>query len=164
MNEKFDLVIMRDVIEHIHDQEKFFDFAKRFLAKNGRFFLAFPPWQNPFGGHQQVCRSKVLSRFPYLHLLPGTLYPMILRAFHEPDSVVTGLLEIRETRISIERFRKIVRDKKYFIDREIFYFINPNYEIKFGLRPRKQASLINSVPWIRNFLITSCYYLLSSRE
>jgi 2-polyprenyl-3-methyl-5-hydroxy-6-metoxy-1,4-benzoquinol methylase len=68
----FDLIIMRDVIEHIPNQEKFMGFAKKFLKPDGKFFLAFPPWQNPFGGHQQVCRNKILSKLPWFHLLPKT--------------------------------------------------------------------------------------------
>ena len=50
----FDLIIMRDVIEHIHNQEKFMRYLKRFVSKNGKIFFGFPPWQMPFGGHQQI--------------------------------------------------------------------------------------------------------------
>ena len=58
----FDLVMMRDVLEHIHDQEKFIGFVKRFLNPGGVLFIAFPPWNNPFGGHQQMCDSRLLSK------------------------------------------------------------------------------------------------------
>lgn len=58
----FDIIIMRDVIEHVPNQEKFMHYVKKFLNPGGKFFLAFPPWQNPFGGHQQVCQNKILSK------------------------------------------------------------------------------------------------------
>jgi SAM-dependent methyltransferase len=161
--EQFDLVYMRDVIEHINNQERFLAFAKKFLKTGGLFFLGFPPWQNPFGGHQQVCRSKILSRLPYFHLLPGPLYPWMLKLFQEPESLINDLLEIRDSSISIERFRKIIKKEKYTIDKEVFYLINPNYEIKFGLKPRMQNRLISGIPWVRNFLITACYYVLSKK-
>jgi 2-polyprenyl-3-methyl-5-hydroxy-6-metoxy-1,4-benzoquinol methylase len=61
----FDLIIMRDVIEHIHDQERFMEIVKRFMHSKSHFFLAFPPWQNPFGGHQQICSNRWLSKLPY---------------------------------------------------------------------------------------------------
>src|SRR5699024_9417138 len=54
---KYDIIIMRDVLEHIHNQEKFMGFVKKFMKKDSLFFLGFPPWQNPFGGHQQVCNN-----------------------------------------------------------------------------------------------------------
>ena len=57
---KFDLIIVRDVIEHIHDQNKFLGLMKTLLKPNGVAFFAFPPWQNPFGGHQQICENKIL--------------------------------------------------------------------------------------------------------
>jgi len=40
-SEQFDLVYMRDVIEHIHDQERFLGFAGKFLKSGGKFFLGF---------------------------------------------------------------------------------------------------------------------------
>ncbi len=157
----FDIIIMRDVLEHIHGHERFLHYVKRFLKSDGVFFLGFPPWQNPFGGHQQMCHSRLLSRFPYLHLLPGRMYPGILKLFGETDSGIEGLLEIRDTRITIEKFRRIIRKEQYDIRKEVFWFINPNYEIKFRMKPRKQWRLIASVPWIRNYMITTCYYILS---
>ena len=74
---QFDLIIMRDVIEHIPNQERFMGFVKSFLKPGGKFFLAFPPWQNPFGGHQQICRNKFLSKLPWFHLLPKRGYKFV---------------------------------------------------------------------------------------
>jgi len=163
MNGFFDIVFMRDVLEHIHNQEKFMSFAKRFLKPEGLFFLGFPPWQYPFGGHQQMCTSRALSRMPYIHLLPGPLYPGLLKMFGESKGLITDLLEIRQTRISIERFKRIVRKENYTIQKVDYYFINPNYEVKFGLKPRLQKKYISGTPYLRNFFITTCYYLLSHK-
>jgi SAM-dependent methyltransferase len=159
--EFFDIIFMRDVLEHIHDQEKFMAMAKGFLKPDGLFFLGFPPWQNPFGGHQQMCTNRILCHVPYLHLLPGPVYPWILKSFNESKGLVRDLLEIRETRITIERFRKIVKRERYIVKRRNFYLINPNYEIKFGLKPRVLGNFFSGIPLIRNFYITTCYYILS---
>ena len=99
----FDIIMTRDVLEHIHGQERFMEFIKRFLKPNGKFFLGFPPWHNPFGGHQQICESKILSKLPYYHILPTFLYRPVLKAFGESDAKVVTLLEIKETGITIER-------------------------------------------------------------
>ncbi len=158
---KFDLIVMRDVIEHIPNQEKFMRFIKDFLKPNGKFFLAFPPWQNPFGGHQQICQNKLLSKLPYYHILPKNVYRFILKAFNEEDERIEGLLEIKETGISIERFERILKRENYKINKRTFYFINPNYETKFGLKPRRQIKPVTEVPFIRNFLTTAMYYVIS---
>lgn len=159
---KFDIIIMRDVIEHIPNQEKFMGFAKEFLQNDGKFFLAFPPWQNPFGGHQQLCKSKILSKLPWFHLLPEGMYRFVLKTFGETPGTIDALLEIKETGISIERFERILKQENYKIDKRVFYFINPNYETKFGLKPRKLTGLIAAIPWVRNFFTTAMYYVVST--
>jgi cyclopropane fatty-acyl-phospholipid synthase-like methyltransferase len=160
----FDLIIMRDVIEHIHDQERFMAVVKRFMHSDSRFFLAFPPWQNPFGGHQQICTNRWLSKLPYYHLLPRFLYKMILKAAGESPKTVADLLEIKETGISLERFERICGLRHFEIVDRTWWLINPNYEIKFGLRPRKIGRLAGLFPYLRNFYITCGYYVLKNKE
>lgn len=161
---KFDLIIMRDVIEHIHDQDKFMGFVKLFMHAETAFFLAFPPWYNPFGGHQQICRNKFLSKLPYYHILPASIYRGILKAGGESRQTIDDLLEIKDTGISLERFETLVKKHGYTIRKKTWYFINPNYETKFGMKPRKQWQIFTFLPFFRNFTITAGYYLLSPQN
>lgn len=156
----FDLIILKDTIEHIHDQNKLMKYLSNNIKENCYVFIAFPPWQMPYGGHQQICDNKLLSLLPYIHLLPNFLYTGLMKIFKENDRKIINLLEVKQTRISIERFERIVRSNNFKIVDKIYYFINPNYEIKFGLKPRKQMNIINKIPYFRNFLITTCFYLL----
>jgi SAM-dependent methyltransferase len=160
----FDLIMMRDVIEHIHDQNRFMGFIRQFLRPGGLFFLAFPPWYNPFGGHQQICRNRFLSKLPYFHLLPERIYRSILKTGGETGDRINDLLEIKETGISIERFQRILASKRYAIVKKEFYFINPNYQVKFNLKPRKQSRLVSNLYFLRNYLTTSCYYLVRDKK
>ncbi len=162
LTKRFDIIILRDTIEHIHDQEKFMHFVKRFLKDDGVFFISYPPWQMPFGGHQQICVNKLACKIPYYHLLPTFLYKAILKLFGESKNTIDDLLEIKATGISIERLRRIIKKENYGVKEEVFYFINPNYEVKFKLKPRLQSQIITSIPYIRNFFTTNCYYLLSN--
>lgn len=163
LKEGFDLIILRDVIEHIHNQEKFLACLKSLLKPNGKIFFGFPPWQNPFGGHQQVCSSKILSKTPYFHLLPKPLYKGVLKLFGESENSIANLLEIKDTGISIERFERILKAENWKIDRKTFFFINPNYEVKFKLKPRESYGFITKIPVLRNFFTTACYYLISKK-
>jgi SAM-dependent methyltransferase len=160
----FDIIIMRDVIEHIHNQEKFMSFVKRFMAPGAVFFLGFPPWFNPFGGHQQIAKNKLLSKLPFYHILPAWLYKAMLKLGGESDRTIADLLEIKETGISIERFERICKREKFMIERRTLYFINPNYETKFQLKPRVQTRLITGIPFLKNFFVTAGYYLLTTKE
>lgn len=157
---RFDLVIMRDTIEHIHDQDKFMEYLKQFLNPGGKVFLAFPPWRMPFGGHQQICRSKFLTKLPYFHILPVFMYRGILKLFGESAGTIENLLEVKSTGLSIGRFRKIVSKRNYQFDRETLYFINPNYEVKFKLKTRKLWPVFN-LPFIRDFVTTTHYSVIS---
>lgn len=158
---RFDLIIMKDVIEHIHDQKRLLQRLHDLLLPQGVMFFGFPPWQMPFGGHQQMCKSKLLSKLPYYHLLPRPVYKWILKSFGEPTE---DLLEIKDTGISIERFEKIVKQTNYKLTDKIHYLINPIYKYKFGWKARKQVPVIKSIPYVRNYFTTCVYYLITQNN
>ncbi len=157
---KFDIIILKDVIEHIYHQDKFIPLLKGFLNPGGQIFFSFPPWYMPFGGHQQTCNSKILSKLPYYHLLPMPLYKGILSLLGESEGIIKGLEEVKDTGISIERFERIVKQSKFMISERRFYLFNPIYKFKFNLKPRRQYWLISMTPYIRNFLTSAMYYLV----
>jgi hypothetical protein len=67
---------------------------------------------------------------------------------------------VKETQISINRFERISKKAGFAIARREFYLINPSYKYKFGANPRKQFGIISAIPWFRDFLTTTCYYVL----
>ncbi|HMY84648.1 MAG: class I SAM-dependent methyltransferase [Saprospiraceae bacterium] len=157
--EPFDLIILKDVIEHIPDQEKIIPELKKLSKPGGTLFFAFPPWYMPFGGHQQILRSKILSKIPWIHLLPGPLYRSLLQMAGEAESTVKELMELKATGISIERFNAIARQHFNIIDTS-FWLINPIYEYKFKLRTRKVPGFLTKLPFFRNFYTTAAYFTL----
>ncbi|MCB0636855.1 MAG: class I SAM-dependent methyltransferase [Lewinella sp.] len=159
---RFDFIFLRDVIEHIFDQERFMAFIRDYLAPGGVLFIGFPPWYMPFGGHQQICQHQFLSKLPWIHLLPRGLYRGLLRWAGEPEPIIRELMEIVETGISIERLRRISRRAGYTTLREQLWLINPNYEVKFGLQPRRQWPFLAAIPGLRNVFTTCGYYALQA--
>jgi len=155
---KFDIIILKDVIEHIHDQPKLMAWMKSFLNEGGVIFFGFPPWQMPFGGHQQIMRGRFLSKLPYYHLLPMGIYKMLLKVGKEN---VQEMVEIKETGISIERFEKIVEQTGYKVVNKTHYLINPIYEYKFGWKPKIQSGWMSKIKYIRNYFTTCVYYLIT---
>lgn len=164
LGSKFDLIILKDVIEHIPNQEQFMPQLHRFLNPGGVVFFAFPPWMMPYGGHQQVLPKKIASKLPYYHLLPGKLYPLILKWMGINESGIKTMEEIRSTGISIERFERIVKDSAMEVKGRKFYLFNPIYEYKFGIKPRVQSGIIARIPWLRNFLTMGMYYLVGAKK
>ncbi|MDB9883028.1 class I SAM-dependent methyltransferase [Bacteroidia bacterium] len=162
--DEFDIIISRDVIEHIPNQEIFMARCRDFMKPDGLYFIGFPPWYNPFGGHQQLLKNKLLSKLPYFHILPRGIYKAILKLFGESEPQIKGMLEIYDTRITIDRLNRILKKNNYSILKKTDWLINPNYETKFGLKPRKQLGLISAIPFIRNFLVTASYYVVRANK
>jgi 2-polyprenyl-3-methyl-5-hydroxy-6-metoxy-1,4-benzoquinol methylase len=156
----FDVIMLKDVIEHIPNQEEFIPYLHNLLAPKGQVFFGFPPWYMPFGGHQQLLKSKWASKLPYMHLLPRFMYTGIMKIAGESTRSIDELIEIRDTQISIERFEKIVKASNFSIVNKQWFLINPIYKYKFGLQPRKQNVVFGAVPFVRNFLTTCAYYTI----
>lgn len=154
---KFDIILLKDVIEHIPNQAHLMAWMQNFLTDTGVIFFGFPPWQMPLGGHQQILKNKVLSKIPYYHLLPMPLYKWIMKA---ADENVQEMVEIKETGISIERFEKITKETDYTVLNKKHYLINPIYQYKFGWKPKEQFAAVQAIPWVRNFFTTCVYYLI----
>ena len=152
-NDQFDIIILKDVIEHVYDHHRLIKILGKLLNDDGVIYFGYPPWQNPFGGHQQASDHKILSKLPYFHLLPGFLYFGIFKIFK--DKKLQFLKATKETRITIEGFRKLIKRKGLCIKAEKMYLINPIYEKKFGWRPIEQFNLIKNIPYLRNYFTTT---------
>lgn len=147
----YDLIILHDALEHIPEKERLMLHLKSFLKADGLLYLGFPAWQMPFGGHQQMAKNRIIANCPYIHLLPRSLFRFVFRACGEKESTVKCFFEIRDTRITIEGFHKLVTATGLRIVNQRLYFINPNYQVKFGLKPRILSPVIGKIPYVRNF-------------
>ncbi len=164
-DEKFDLIILHDVIEHIEHphKQKFITNLSQFLKAQGIIYFGFPAWQMPFGGHQQICRSRVASTLPFMHLLPTPLYRGYLTLLGEDETCISELLSIKRASMPIEKFEKLLSQTGLKVMNRTLWFINPHYQRKFGLKPRLLWSAVASVPWVRNFFSTSCFYIVQKK-
>ena len=160
---KYDIIICHDVIEHIEDKILLLSRIENFLKTDGIVFMSFPAWQMPFGGHQQICKNRILSHLPYIHLLPTSLYKVMMRLIKENEACIKELLSIKHTKITIEMFEQILERTDLTIRDRQLWLINPHYEVKFGWHPCKLPYIFSNVPYIRNFFCSSCFYILSHR-
>src|SRR5574344_98140 len=157
----FDIILIHDVIEHIEPENKlgFFANVKKFLKPDGIVFWGFPAWQMPFGGHQQICKSKVCSKVPFVHLLSKGVYKGYLKLFGVESSRIDELMSIKRSRMTVESFERLCRESGYVILNRTLWLINPHYEAKFHLHPTKLGGLMSKIPYLRNFFSTSCFYI-----
>ncbi len=161
---RYDVLLIHDVIEHIHRKSDFIRHAHHFLASDGIIFWGFPAWHMPFGGHQQVCKSRWCSHLPFIHLLPSRLYDGLLHLCGESRERREELLDIKRTRVSIERFERLLAVNGCAVLHRCLWLINPHYKRKFRLKPRKLMYPLSRLPYVRNFFSTSCFYITRSGE
>ncbi|KAA6343390.1 Ubiquinone biosynthesis O-methyltransferase [termite gut metagenome] len=157
---EYDFILLHDVIEHIYEKKEFMRHIKPFFRPNGILYIGFPAWQMPFGGHQQICRNKIISFLPFLHLLPNPLYRGIAKISGESQKCIDELMSIKHCRTTIEMFESLAHETGYFIENRKLWFINPHYEAKFHLHPCSLSPFIARIPYIRNFVSTSCFFIL----
>jgi hypothetical protein len=100
---------------------------------------------------------------PYIHVFPKPVYKIILKILGSSDREIEGLLNLAETGISIKRFEKIIHRENYIVNRKTHWLINPNYQIKFGFKPRRLPKIFQ-IPYFQDFYTTAVYYLLKSEK
>jgi 2-polyprenyl-3-methyl-5-hydroxy-6-metoxy-1,4-benzoquinol methylase len=81
----FDIVLFRDVMEHLEGPHKALDIVKRYLSPGGVVFIVFPPYFSPYGAHQQILPGKTIAKIPYnklpyLQLLPKPWFLRLVKA------------------------------------------------------------------------------------
>ena len=151
---KFDIIVIRDVIEHILDRNLALRNIFNLLKPEGRVFMSYPPKYCAYAGHQQTIPT-LLGKLPYLHLLPNFLYIQYLRLIKCPDKKIQYLLDTKKTRISINEMRKNVVSLGYKIIKESNWFIRPAYSYRFGLPKMK-----NPFRWVPIFEEVFCNGIL----
>ena len=164
LDDKYDVVICHDVIEHVGDKETLLLKISHWLKADGVVFMAFPAWQMPFGGHQQISKSRLLAHLPFIHLLPDCLYETAIKLCGEDAERTRELLSIKQTRITTEAFERLVNRTDFSMQHRLLWLVNPHYEVKFGLRPLKLPRTLSRIPYFRNFFCTSCFYILSRQN
>ncbi|MDF1612513.1 class I SAM-dependent methyltransferase [Stygiobacter electus] len=156
--EKYDFIIMREVIEHIHKKESAFRNLKSLLNENGLLFISFPPKYSPFAGHQQIAKS-FLKMIPYLHLLPVNLLKVFAHKLGEKTDYVDEIKLHYSTGMAISKFEKLCNQFSFEpVVKDLFLF-RPIYAFRFGLPTIK----IPNIPIIREVVTFGYETLLISK-
>ncbi|MEJ5287396.1 MAG: hypothetical protein CH6_1787 [Candidatus Kapaibacterium sp.] len=127
---KFDLILLRDVIEHLEQPEIALKKIKQMLKIGGLLYVTFPPYYSPFGGHQHQVQN-FFSKFPYIHWLPKPIFNLLVKNGRPAD--VQEVLRLKSIRLTIRKFLKLVEEVGLDIIKSEFFFVRPVYKYKFGL-------------------------------
>ena len=160
----FDLVMLRDVIEHLERPADALSIVRDKLAEEGRVFVVFPPYFSPFGGHQQILpRKRFLgvpyNKLPFIQLLPKPLFLSIAAGGDPASREVTRLAHVR---LTLRKFERAVAEAGLRIDRARRFLSRPSFALRYGV-PVIDSSVFGRIPLLNELLVTAGYYLLAKR-
>jgi len=155
LGKNYDLIIMRDVIEHIPDRQATFANIRNLLREDGYLYITFPPRFSGFAGHQQ--NGKTLLRYiPYLHLLPEFLLRFLQKIFQERPEVIQAVIQNYKIGLTIASFNKYFLQNGFRLVQRNLYLSRPIYKIRFGV----PALRVPNIPILREFFAFGCECLL----
>lgn len=158
LGEKYDLIVMRDVIEHVPNRDAAFDNLNNLLNENGYLFITFPPRFSGFAGHQQNGKS-IFRYIPYLHFLPNFLIRFMGKSLKESDELINHVIENYKIGLSINKFEYFFKKYSFeIVQRDLFLF-RPIYKIRFGVNPLKVPNIFA----LREFIAFGCECLLKKK-
>ena len=153
----YNLVLLRDVIEHLDDATLALQNIRKILKPGGFLYVTFPPYTSPYGGHQHLLQNT-LGKLPYVHLLPKSLFWKIIESgkLEQDREEVQRLHGIR---LSVKKFLSAAEQAGYHIEHEEYYLLRPVFKMKFGL-PTVKLTPLKKLPLIKSVFSLEATYLL----
>jgi len=161
----FDIVVLRDVIEHLEDPVLALRTIGQHLSAHGVIFIVFPPYYSPYGGHQQILPRRTFlgipyNKLPYLQALPQWLFRRIVAGDTPANAEVQRL---RGVRLTLRKFKRSVTAAGFTIREQRFYLSRPTFTLRYGL-PVLGAGIVGRVPLLNEIAVTAGYFVLERGE
>jgi SAM-dependent methyltransferase len=158
----FDIVMFRDVMEHLESPAAVLRIVRRFLSPVGVVLVVFPPYYSPYGAHQQILPKKKFllipyNKLPYIHLLPERIFLRLVRGEGPSNEEVARLSTIR---LTIRKFEREIREAGFVEREKRTYLSRPSFALRYGL-PVVDAGILGRVPLVAEAAVTAVYYLLA---
>ena len=158
--ESSDLVILRDVIEHLDDTRLALTNIAKIIKPGGFLYVTFPPYHSPFGGHQHTVANPG-GKLPYIHLLPNPIFQRFIKSGRKND--IGEVQRLQKIRLTPKKFMSAALATNYTIANADYYLLRPVFKMKFGL-PTIRLTSISSLPGVKNYFSLEASYLLRKNK
>jgi SAM-dependent methyltransferase len=156
----FDIILMRDVIEHLDNTESSLRQILKFARHNSYIFITFPPYYSAYGAHQHTLKN-LPGKIPFIQLLPDTIFKYLINSGRKADKEEVNRL--RKIKLTIKKFKDAAEKVGLSIIDEKLFFSRPVFKIKFGL-PVISINFLKNLPLIRELIPTEASFILKTRE
>ena len=160
---KPDLVVLRDVIEHLPDKIMAVQKIQKMMKPHSRLLMTFPPFYSPFGGHQQML-GGFLKRVPYFHILPSFFWKLIkwyITKFDSNPRFIREMEKLRYHHLSICHFKQLMKQNQFEIRNQCFFISRPSFKLRYGW-PVIRGNWVGKIPVLREFMITGAFFIMET--
>ena len=155
----YDLIVMRDTIEHVPDRISTFENISKLLNPGGYCYVTFPPRLSGFAGHQQNCKSFI-KFVPYLHYLPRFILKPIGKILGEKDKSINGILTNFKIGLSIRVFEKYYKKFNFISVVKGLFLSRPVFKVRYKFK----TIHFPNIPFVREFFAFGCEYLIKKNN
>jgi SAM-dependent methyltransferase len=156
----YDIVLFRDVLEHIPDSDGALAESVGRLAGRGAVVVVYPPWWSAFGGHQQTLPAQrtmgvAWGKLPFVHWLPAGWGRRLAR-LQVGDAAWSELLTIRRAHLSMAAMSRRAGRHGLRLRHERLFLSRPSHTLRYGV-PTVGAGWLAKIPLLREVIVSGSY-------
>ncbi len=161
----YDLVLFRDVLEHIPDRVAALRESRERLGEDGAVVVVFPPYLSPYGGHQQILHPPrrmgiPWARLPWAHCLPQETFRALARARDGTDDAEWEEIQrIAVGRLTLGAMDEAASEAGLCLEHRRDYLLRPSFRLRYGM-PVIPAGPLAWIPGLREIALSASYQLL----
>jgi len=159
-----DLILFRDVLEHIPDVDAALRNCRARLADGGGIVVIYPPYWSPYGGHQQILHPpKKLgvrwAKLPFVHWLGLHPWRALARGPEGDDPEWEEIETIRRACLTVGGLADRARAHGLRVERARRYLLRPTFRLRYGT-PVVGAGWLGELPGLRELLVMGSWEAL----
>jgi SAM-dependent methyltransferase len=160
----YDLILFRDVLEHIPDVDAALAQCTERLAEDGAIVVIYPPYWSPYGGHQQTLRIRPRlgvrwAKLPFVHWLPERVWRNLAESGQVEAAEWEDVAIVRRARLTVGGVAGRARAHGLRVAQARRYLLRPTFRLRYGT-PVIGAGPLGRIPVLREILVTGSWELL----
>lgn len=160
----YDLVLFRDVLEHIPDVDAALRHARERLAEGGAIVVIYPPYWSAFGGHQQILHPPRKlgvrwAKLPFVHWLPAPVWRALARNAQGDDAEWPEIETIRRAKLTVGGLSRRAHAHGLHVARSRRYLLRPTFRLRYGT-PIVGAGPLGALPGLREIVVMGSWEML----